>query len=223
MRGAAFPSRGSGVIVFVTNPSSARATSGAVSASRQPEALSSGTQHRPFDAEALQLAVDLHRTAIAGAVAAGHGRLPRELRARTAVADRVEHRLRTAREHVVAVRDQLGDERRIDRNLCSRKQRRRPLRDARSESRARPAGSAGSPRDTAAAPSRCRRRRAADARRRGGSRSRADRGRRSTRPARARRARQFPGRSDRSGTQARRAARGRARARAAAAGPAPRA
>jgi len=41
IRGGAFPSRGSGVIVFVTKTSSVRATSGATSASRQPEALSS--------------------------------------------------------------------------------------------------------------------------------------------------------------------------------------
>ena len=37
------PSRGSGVIVFVTNASSASATSGAVRASRQPLALRIGT------------------------------------------------------------------------------------------------------------------------------------------------------------------------------------
>src|SRR5439155_20809805 len=39
MRTGAFPSRGSGVTVFVTNASSERATSGAISASRQPLAL----------------------------------------------------------------------------------------------------------------------------------------------------------------------------------------
>src|SRR5436309_10294990 len=39
MRTGAFPSRGSGVTVFVTNASSERATSGAVSASRQPLAF----------------------------------------------------------------------------------------------------------------------------------------------------------------------------------------
>src|SRR2546423_8746166 len=78
IRGGALPSRGSGVIVFVTKPSSARATSGPTSASRQPLALSS-TEHRPFDAQPLQLAVDLHRAAVAGAVAARHRRLPGEL------------------------------------------------------------------------------------------------------------------------------------------------
>ena len=45
IRTGGLPSRGSGVIVFVTKASSERATSGAVSASRQPEALSS-TEHR---------------------------------------------------------------------------------------------------------------------------------------------------------------------------------
>ena len=40
------PSRGSGVIVFVTNASSASATSGAVRASRQPLALRIGTVTR---------------------------------------------------------------------------------------------------------------------------------------------------------------------------------
>src|SRR5438552_3929544 len=41
IRTGALPPRGSGVTVFVTKASSDRATSGAVSASRQPEALSS--------------------------------------------------------------------------------------------------------------------------------------------------------------------------------------
>ena len=39
MRTGALPPRGSGVTVFVTKASSDRATSGAVSASRQPEAF----------------------------------------------------------------------------------------------------------------------------------------------------------------------------------------
>src|SRR5213596_182761 len=72
------PSRGSGVTVFVTKASSSRATSGAVSASRQPLALSS-LKDRPFHAESLELAVDLDRAAVAGAVAAGHRCLPGEL------------------------------------------------------------------------------------------------------------------------------------------------
>src|SRR5439155_9726869 len=99
MRTGAFPSRGSGVIVFVTYASSARATSGTVSASRQPDALSS-TQDRAFHAQTLQLAVDLDRAAVARAVAARHRRFPRELCARHEPAQRVEHRLRPAREHV---------------------------------------------------------------------------------------------------------------------------
>ena len=39
IRTGALPSRGSGVTVFVTKASSARATSGAVSASRQPRGV----------------------------------------------------------------------------------------------------------------------------------------------------------------------------------------
>ena len=39
IRTGAFPARGSGVTVFVTKASSERATSGAVSASRQPDAF----------------------------------------------------------------------------------------------------------------------------------------------------------------------------------------
>src|SRR5918997_1296239 len=46
IRGGGFPSRGSGVTVFDTNASSARATSGAVSASRHPLALRIGTVMR---------------------------------------------------------------------------------------------------------------------------------------------------------------------------------
>ena len=62
-------------------------------------------EHRSFDAEALQLAVDLDGAAVARAVAARHRRLPRELRAGAVRGDRVQHRLRPAREHVVPVRD----------------------------------------------------------------------------------------------------------------------
>src|SRR6476469_9610895 len=92
-----FPSRGSGVTVFVTNASRPRATSGAVRASRHPEALSS-TKHRPFDAEALEYAVDLHRAAVARSVAAGHRRLPGQLGGRRHGAHRFEHRLGPAGE-----------------------------------------------------------------------------------------------------------------------------
>src|SRR6187397_327362 len=79
IRTGALPSRGSGVIVFVTNASSARATSGAVSASRQPDPLSSN-KDRSFHAESFQFAADLDDAAVARAVPAGHRRLPRELR-----------------------------------------------------------------------------------------------------------------------------------------------
>src|SRR6476660_7386954 len=79
MRTGGLPSRGSGVTVFVTNASRAHAVSGAVSASRQPEALSSMREHRPFDAQAFPVAVELDRAAVAGAVAARHRCLPREL------------------------------------------------------------------------------------------------------------------------------------------------
>src|SRR5919201_871875 len=117
IRGGAFPSRGSGVTVFVTKASSERATSGAASASRQPEALSStnslskeganggtmgspvpSTEHRSFDAEALPGAVDLDRAAVTGAVAARHRRLPGELRVGGERPHCLQHRLRSAGE-----------------------------------------------------------------------------------------------------------------------------
>src|SRR5436853_6919611 len=79
MRTGSLPSRGSGVTVFVTNASRLLATSGAVTASRQPLPLSSRIEHRPFDTQSLQLAVDANRAAPAGAVATSHPRLPREL------------------------------------------------------------------------------------------------------------------------------------------------
>src|SRR5581483_11846690 len=97
MRGGAFPSRGCGVIVFVTKASSERATSGATRASRQPDALSSN-EDRPFDAQPLQLAVQLDGAAVACPVPAGHRRFPRELRTGTELRDRVQHRLGPARE-----------------------------------------------------------------------------------------------------------------------------
>src|SRR5215210_4482941 len=91
IRSGGLPSRGSGVTVLVTKTSSERATSGAVNASRQPEALSSrkdGSLH----AEPLPLAVDLDRAAVAGPEAARHRRLQRELRVRRERAHRLEHR-----------------------------------------------------------------------------------------------------------------------------------
>src|SRR5207302_6407417 len=91
MRTGVLPSRGSGVTVLVTNASSERATSGAVNASRQPEALSS-MQHGALDAQPFELAVDLHRAAVARAVAAGHRRFPRQLGVRREPTDSLEHR-----------------------------------------------------------------------------------------------------------------------------------
>src|SRR5262249_58465164 len=119
MRTGALPSRGSGVTVLVTKASRLRATSGAASASRQPDALSS-TEHRPFDAEPLEPAVDLHCTPVARAVTAGHRRLPRQLGVGRDRADRLEHRLRAAREHVETMRDQLRHQRRLDADLYVR-------------------------------------------------------------------------------------------------------
>src|SRR5690242_10790094 len=104
MRTGTLPSRGSGVTVFVTNASRPRATSGAASASRQPEALSS-TEHRSFDAEPPHSAVDLHGTSVARAVAAGHRCLPGELRAGRDRPHRLEHRLWAAGQDVEPLRD----------------------------------------------------------------------------------------------------------------------
>src|SRR2546430_17355733 len=92
MRTGVLPSRGSGVTVLVTKASRLRATSGAVRASRQPLALSSRMQHRSFDAQAPELTVDPHRAAPAGAVAARHRRLPRELGIGSEAPDRLQHR-----------------------------------------------------------------------------------------------------------------------------------
>src|SRR4249919_2558484 len=141
MRTGWLPSRGSGVTVLVTNASSSRATSGAVSASRQPLALSSRMEHRPFHAEALEHAVDLDRAAVAGAVAAGHRRLPRKLGIRRQAPHRLEHRLRAAGEHVVARRQHFGHERRLDDDLRVRDERSglRVPRATEAENRRRPA------------------------------------------------------------------------------------
>src|SRR5262245_13007933 len=99
MRTGALPSRGSGVTVFVTKASRLRATEGATSASRQPEALSS-IEHRPLDAQPLQHAVDLDGTAVARAVPARHRRFPGKLRGRCDRAHGLEHRLGATGEHV---------------------------------------------------------------------------------------------------------------------------
>src|SRR5439155_5945179 len=116
IRTGVFPSRGSGVTVFVTNASRLRATSGAMSASRHPEALSS-TEHRSLDTQTLELAVDLHRAAVARAVAASHRRLPRQLCRGGERAHRLQHRLGPAGEDVHPCRDQLRHEGRLDAGL----------------------------------------------------------------------------------------------------------
>jgi hypothetical protein len=111
------------VIVFVTKASSERATSGAVRASRQPEALSS-TEHWSFHTETLELAVDLDGTAVAGPVTAGHRRLPGKLCVVDPLAERREHRLGAAGEHVDRIlREQLGHVRRLDADLRVRDER----------------------------------------------------------------------------------------------------
>src|SRR6266511_2700193 len=103
MRIGSFPSRASGVTVFVTKTSSEHATSGAKSASRQPLALSS-RKNRSLHAETFQLAVDLDRAAVAGAVATRHRRLPGQLGIRAQPADGLQHGRRAAGEKVVATR-----------------------------------------------------------------------------------------------------------------------
>ena len=141
IRGGGFPSRGSGVTVFVTNASSARATSGAVSASRQPEPLriiracrsmpasdpgSCRPSTGPSTQSRLRRAVDLDDAAVARAVAARHRRLPGELRARG------ERRARPRasapgrrRGRRSRARMRLGDVRRLDHDLGVRDERRR--------------------------------------------------------------------------------------------------
>src|SRR5215212_7770950 len=116
IRTGALPSRPSGVTVFVTKASRLRATSGAVSASRQPLALSS-RKDGPFYAEAPELAVDLDHAPVAGAVAARHRRLPRELRVRRQATDLFQHRLRAAGEDVAAGRHDLRHVARLEDDL----------------------------------------------------------------------------------------------------------
>src|SRR6266545_5260457 len=116
MRTGVLPSLGSDVTVFVTNASRLRATSGAVSASRHPEALSS-TKHRAVDTQTLELAVDLDRAPVTRSVAAGHRRLPGQLSGGNELTDGGEHRLGPAREHVQPRRNELRHERRLDADL----------------------------------------------------------------------------------------------------------
>src|SRR5215210_7144800 len=148
MRTGGLPPRGSGVTVFVTKASRERAVAGAVSASRQPEALSS-TEHRPLDAEALPLAADLDGAAVAGAVAARHRRLPGELRARGEGPNGSEHRLRAAGEDVEARPEALRHVLGLQHDLGVRHERRgfRVMGAAEAEQRVRPAERGGQERE----------------------------------------------------------------------------
>ena len=70
------------------------------------------------------MAADLDDAAVAGAVSAGHRRLPGELRARDEHRERLEHRLGTAGENVSGVlRQEIGHEPRLDRHVGLREQR----------------------------------------------------------------------------------------------------
>src|SRR3954462_244784 len=84
-----------------------------------------GVEHRAFEAEPPEGSVDFDHAAVAGAVAAGHRRLPGELRCRTERGDRVEHRLRAAGETAAAGIDELGDEEGVDDALRAWQERRR--------------------------------------------------------------------------------------------------
>ena len=186
MRTGSLPSRGSGVTVFVTKASKLLRdvrrgerveTAGGV----QDHAACSRTG--PFDTEAFELSVDLDRAAVARAVAAGHRRLPGELRARararaTARSIGSGPQARTSWPGGMSLRD----ERRLDHDLgvgtsaaasacaCVRKPSTAGGRPSRSDE------------VREAARRRSRRRRAAVARRRGGSRCRAARARASRSP-----------------------------------------
>ena len=87
----------------------------------------SRTEHRPFDAEPPQLAVDLDRAAVAGAVAARHRRLPGELGVRARAArSAASIGSGPAREHVAGlVGQELGDVGRLEADLGVRDERRR--------------------------------------------------------------------------------------------------
>jgi hypothetical protein len=64
------------------------------------------------------VAVDLDDAAVAGSIPARHPGLPSELRTWSPSANRLEHRLRSARKHVAGILwKQLGDEARLDHDL----------------------------------------------------------------------------------------------------------
>src|SRR4029077_15494351 len=83
-------------------------------------------KHGPLHAQTLELAVDLDRAAVAGAVAARHWRLPGELGVRRGTLDRAEHRLRPARENVPGAFGQhVRDENGVEDDLGAGQERRR--------------------------------------------------------------------------------------------------
>ena len=82
-------------------------------------------QDGAFDAEPDVAAVARDDAAVAGAVAARHRRLVRELRAGHEHRQRVEHRLRPAGEHVAGLgRERVGDKRRVEDDRRVRDERR---------------------------------------------------------------------------------------------------
>ena len=170
-------------------------------------------------------AVDLDHAAVAGAVAAGHRRLPRELGVRRERAHRLEHRLGPAGEHVTGSGTASPRSRRSARARPRRSGRARPPpHGAACGSRAPPAGRRAAPAmyGNGATPTP-----PPTSSGRGTSRSEAvaerpEDGQLGARLERAR-APASPGRRRRSGTRARRPRAGRGSSAAAAAGPAARA
>src|SRR5215211_8395135 len=83
-------------------------------------------EHRSFDAEPLQLAIDLDGAAVAGAEPARHRRFPGELRVGRQALYRTQHWLRAACEDFVALSQLLqglGDEDGVDDDLGVRNER----------------------------------------------------------------------------------------------------
>src|SRR3954451_16814506 len=74
-------------------------------------------EHGSVDAQPPEPSLDLDHASIAGAEAARHRRLPRELRPGLQPAHRLEHRLGAAGEHVEPGGHRLGDVRRLEHDL----------------------------------------------------------------------------------------------------------
>src|SRR3954454_7161419 len=91
---------------------------------RRPQPRFRSAEHWSVDAQPPEPPLDLDHASIAGAEAARHRRLPRELRLGLEPAHRLEHGLRTAREHVMAGRHRLRDVRRLEHDLRVRDERR---------------------------------------------------------------------------------------------------